>query len=137
MPIGTTFRNDLEKLIFNGIAIANVADNAATAPLTTLKVALHTADPNAGDQNTNAAAYTGYAQASVTRDSSGWTVSGNTVSPAATISFPAGTGGGETITHASIGDGTKIFFSGTLSPNITTGDGVTPEIKTTSTITLT
>lgn len=141
MAIGTTFRNDILNLIYNATAIANIADNAATSPLTNLYVSLHTADPNAGNQTTNEAAYTSYARVAVARTSGGWTVTGNSVSPTATISFPAGTGGGETVTHAAVGTlstGTgKILDSGTLSPNIVTGDGITPEIKTTSTITRT
>ena len=141
MAIGTTFRNDILKLIYNATAIANIADNASTSPLTTLYVSLHTADPNAGDQETSEAAYTGYARVSVARTSGGWTVTTNSVSPVATISFPAGTGGGETVTHAAVGtltSGTgKILDSGTLSPSIATGNGITPEIKTTSTITRT
>lgn len=42
---GDTFENDVLKLIFNGTAIANLADNAASSPLTNLEVSLHTADP--------------------------------------------------------------------------------------------
>jgi hypothetical protein len=141
MAIGTTFRNDILKLIYNATAIANLADNAGTSPLTNLYVSLHTADPNAGNQTTNEAAYTSYARVAVARTTGGWTVTGNSVSPVATISFPAGTGGGETVTHAAVGtDSTgtgKILDSGALTPNITTGNGVTPEIKTTSTITRT
>lgn len=141
MTIGTTFRNDILELIYNAQAIANIADNASTSPLTNLYVSLHTGDPSAGNQTTSEAAYTSYARVAVARTSGGWTVSGNSVSPVAAITFPAGTGGGETVTHAAVGtdaSGTgKILDSGTLSPNITTGDGITPEIKTTSTITRT
>jgi len=141
MAIGATFRNDILKLIYNATAIANLADNASASPLTTLYVSLHTADPNAGNQTTSEAAYTGYARVSVARTSGGWTVTSNSVSPVATISFPAGTGGGETVTHAAVGTDTsgtgKILDSGTLSPSIATGNGITPEIKTTSTITRT
>ena len=35
---GSTFSNDLLKLIFNATAIANIADNAASGPLTNLYV---------------------------------------------------------------------------------------------------
>jgi hypothetical protein len=45
MSMGNTFENDIAKLIFNATAIANIADNAASSPLTSLYVALHTADP--------------------------------------------------------------------------------------------
>lgn len=63
MSKGNTFENDWLLLIFNATAIANIADNAASAPLTNLYVSLHTADPGeAGDQTTNEAAYTSYAR---------------------------------------------------------------------------
>src|SRR3977135_2541972 len=137
MPKGTTFDNDVLKLIFNATAIANIADNAAGSPLTNLFVALHTADPSAGNQNTNEVTYTSYARVAVARTSGGWTVTGASVSPAATISFPAGTGGSGTVTHFSIGTLTsgagKILYSGTVTPNIVTGNGVTPQLTTAST----
>jgi hypothetical protein len=73
---GSTFEQDILKLIFNATAIANIADNAATSPLTNLFVALHTADPlEAGDQTSSEATYTGYARVAVLRTSGGWTVS--------------------------------------------------------------
>lgn len=59
MSKGNTFENDLLKLIFHGTAIANIADNAASAPLTYLPVSFHTAEvPEGGDQTTNECAYT-------------------------------------------------------------------------------
>ena len=139
--IGDTFENDLMKLIFNATAIANIADNAATSPLTNLAVALHTADPGeTGTQTTSEATYTSYARISVARTTGGWTVTNNSVSPVANIDFPAGTGGSGTVTHFSVGPtgggATKILFSGTVTPNITTGNGVTPRLTTASTITI-
>lgn len=139
--IGDTFENDLMKLIFNATAIANVADNAASSPLTNLSVALHTADPGeTGTQSTSEAAYTSYARVSVLRTSGGWTVTNNSVSPVASITFPAGTGGSGTVTHFSIGPTgggtTKIMFSGTVTPNIVTGNGVTPSLTTATAITI-
>jgi hypothetical protein len=81
-----TFEKDLVKLIFNATAIANIADNAATSPLINLYVSLHTADPGeAGDQTTSETAYTGYARIPVARTSGGWTITNNSVSPAANI----------------------------------------------------
>ena len=102
--IGNTFENDVMLLIFNATAIANVADNAGTSPLTNLSYALHTADPGeTGNQTTSEAAYTSYARVSVARTSGGHTVTANSVSPVAAISFPAGTGGSGTVTHFSVG----------------------------------
>ena len=140
MSKGDTFENDLMKLIFNATAIANIADNAATSPLTNLYVSLHTADPGeAGNQTTSEATYTSYARIAVARTSGGWTVTNNSVSPAANISFPAGTGGSGTVTYFAIGtasSGTgKILYSGTVSPNIVTGNGITPVLTTASTVT--
>lgn len=140
MSKGDTFENDLQKLIFNATAIANIADNAATAPLTNLYISLHTADPGeAGNQTTSEAAYTSYARVAVARTSGGFTVTGNSVSPAANVSFPAGTGGTGTATHFGIGtasSGTgKLLYSGTVTPNIVMGNGVTPILTTASTIT--
>jgi hypothetical protein len=137
---GSTFSNDLLKLIFNATAIANIADNAATSPLTNLFVSLHTADPAAaGDQTTSEATYTSYARVAVARTSGGWTVTTNSVSPAATIAFPAGTGGAGTVTHGMVGTATsgvgKQLYRGTVTPNIVTGNGVTPQLTTGSTIT--
>lgn len=139
--IGNTFENDLMLLIFQATAIANVADNAASSPLTNIATALHTADPGeTGTQSTSESAYTSYARVSVARTSGGWAVTANSVSPVATISFPAGTGGSGTVTHFSVGPtgggATKIFFSGTVSPNIVTGNGITPQLTTASTITI-
>ena len=137
----STFANDLLKLIFNATAIANIADNAATAPITNIYVSLHTADPGNGNQTTSEAAYTSYARVAVARTSGGWTVSTNTVVPAATVSFPAATGGSETETFAGIGksvSGTgELFFSGAISPTIAVSNGVTPQLTTSSTLTLT
>ena len=140
MSKGNTFENDLLELIFNGTAIANLADNAATGPLTDLYLALHTADPGEdGDQTTNECAYTGYARVAVARTSGGWTVTANIVSPVANTDFPAATGGTETATHLSIGTAStgtgKILYSGAITPNISISTGVTPRIGTGSTIT--
>lgn len=140
MSKGDTFENDLLKLIFNATAIANIADNAASSPLTNLYAALHTADPGeAGTQTTSEATYTSYARVAVARTTGGWTVTTNSVSPVANIDFPAGTGGSGTVTHASIGTvvsaAGKILYSGTVTPNIVTGNGVTPRLTTASAIT--
>ena len=139
MSKGNTFENDLLKLIFNATAIANIADNAASSPITTLTVALHTADPGeAGDQTTSEISYTGYARQTVARTSGGWTVTGNSVSPVANIDFPTMTAGaGGTVTHVSVGTGSgdKLLYSGAVSPNIVVATSVAPRITTASTIT--
>lgn len=133
MSKSDTFENDWLKLVFNATAIANLADNAATSPLTQVFVALHTADPtDTGVQNTSEITYTGYARVGVNRNSGGWTVTGNSVSPVADITFGACTAGSGTATHFSIGvastGATKILYKGALSPTIAISAGVTPRI---------
>lgn len=140
MSKGATFTNDLLLLIFNGTAIANIADNAASSPLTNFYVSLHTADPGeAGTQATSECTYTSYARVAVARASGGWTVSDNQVVPVAIISFPTATGGTETATHFVIGtasSGTgKLLYSGIVAPNIPISTGVTPQLGTATTVT--
>lgn len=140
MSKGDTWENDLLKLIFNATPIGNIADNAATSPLTNLYVSLHTADPGeAGTQSTNEATYTGYARVAVARTSGGWTVTANSVSPVANVDFPACTAGTNTITHFGIGTAVsgagKLLYSGTVTPNIAVSSGVTPRLTTASTVT--
>lgn len=140
MSKGNTFENDWLKLIFNATAIANIADNASSSPLTNLYVSLHTSDPGeAGGQTTNETSYTSYARVAVARSGSGWTVTNNSVSPAAEISFPACTGGTATITHFAVGTASsstgKLLYSGTVTPNISVSSGVTPKLTTSTAIT--
>ena len=103
---GNTLRNDLLRLYFNATPIANVADNAVTAPLTNLHVSLHTAYPGlAGTQATSEIAYTGYARVAVARTTGGWTVTTNSVSPVAAVTFGQMTAGaGGLATHAMVGE---------------------------------
>jgi hypothetical protein len=140
MSKSDTFENDFMKLIFWGTAIANIADNAVSAPLTNLYLALHTADPGeAGNQTTSEVAYTGYARAACARSSVGFAIAANAVTLNADVPFPAGTGGAGTATHFSVGtaaSGTgKILYSGTVTPNTALGNGVTPILTTGTTIT--
>ncbi len=140
MSKSNAFENDLLELIFNATAIANLADNAASSPLTNLYVSLHTSDPGeAGNQSTNETTYTSYARVAVARTSGGWTVTSNSVSPVANIDFPACTGGTATITHFGVGSASSgtgvLYYSGTVTPNISVSSGVTPRLTTASTIT--
>lgn len=141
MSFSNTFETALLALTFNATAWANMADNAATSPQTAISVALHTADPGeAGTQTTSEAAYTSYARVNVNRNSGGWTVGAGTVSPVANITFPTGTGGAGTGSFFSTGKtgggATDIWASGSVTPNITFGNGVAPILSTSTTITL-
>lgn len=140
MSKSNTFENDLLQLIFNGTAIADLAENDTTTPATSLYLSLHTADPGeAGNQSTNECTYTSYARVAVARTSGGFTVSGNAVTLTSAISFPAATGGSETATHFAVGTAAsstgKILYSGTITPNIVISTGVTPQLTDATTIT--
>jgi len=139
MAKSASFANSLLLLIFNATLFANVAINATSSPITNVHASLHTADPGtAGDQSTSEITYTSYARVAVLRTSGGWTVTANSCSPLAAITFPAGTGGSGTATHFGLGTllsgaGVRIY-SGTVTPNIVCGNGVTPSLSTASTI---
>ena len=115
---------------FSGIA--NLLANAGS-PLTNLYVSLHTANPGAtGNQTTSEAAYTSYARVAVARTSGGWTLTGETITNAAAINFPAATGGSETETYVGIGtlasgSGTLLWF-GALTSSLAVSSGITPSI---------
>lgn len=145
MSIGNTTENAILDLIFKATAWANYADNAASTPQTSIGMSLHTADPgDAGDASTSEIAYTSYTRVNVARGAGFNAASGGSTSPAATISFPAGTGGSGTATYfaAAKSNATPptgaqvILFSGTVTPNIVTGNGVTPQLTTATAFTL-
>lgn len=139
---GSTFANDILKLVFLATAIANIADNAATSPITNIEYALHTASPSGGNQTTSEATYGSYARVPIARTSGGHTASTNTIALASLLSWPTSTGTpSETHTHFSAGTahtGTgKILFWGTLTPNITmNAAGITPQMTTAVWLTL-
>lgn len=140
MSKSDVYENSLLLLIFNATLFANVAINATSSPITNIHAALHTADPGeTGDQSTSEITYTSYARVAVARTAGGWTVTANSVSPVAAITFPAGTGGSGTANFFSVGtllSGAGVrFYSGTVTPNIVTGNGVTPSLSTATAIT--
>ena len=138
MSKSNAFESDFLKLIFNNTNIANVGDATGVRGSTTagsLYIALHTADPGeAGDQTTSEATYTGYARVAVARSTGGWTVSGTAPTQAANaalVTFPACTGGSNTITHFSVGlvssAASEILYSGALTASLAVSNGITPE----------
>lgn len=143
MSKSNTFENDLLLLVFNNTNMALVGDATGLRGSTTagsLFVSLHTADPGeTGSQTTSEVAYTSYARVAVARSGAGWTVSANSVSPAAAINFPACTGGTATATHFGVGtdsSGTgKLLYKGAITPSISISTGVTPQLTTATAIT--
>jgi hypothetical protein len=121
-------------LLFNNTDFAGIGDagglqNSAAAG--SLYVSLHTSDPGeAGDQTTNETAYTNYARVAVARSGAGWTVSGNSATNAAQITFPQCGASGATITHVGIGTDTSgagvLLYSGALNSSLAVALNITP-----------
>lgn len=142
MSKGSTYETDILSLLLTATPIANIADNAATDPITSIWASLHTADPtDNGTQGTSEASYSGYARVSVARSTTGFVVAGGSASPVAAITFAeAASTTTMTLTHCAFGQtsastGGKIFYSGEISPNISIGSGVQPRLTTASSIT--
>ena len=134
------FETALLGLIFNATSIANLAQDSSGGGATNTILALHTADPtDTGNQSSNECTYTSYTRIPIERTSTGWTVSGSTANLTATASFPQATGGTETATHFSVSLSTvstaDILYYGTVSPNISISNGVTPQLTTATVVT--
>lgn len=123
-----TFEDDFLKLILQAVTITGVARDD-TSPITTITVALHTADPGeAGTQTTSEATYTGYARVTVARTSGGWSVSSGVASNVAAITFAQCTAGSNTITFFSLGTGVsnKMLWSGATN-SLAVSASITPQ----------
>lgn len=143
MSKSNSLENSLLLLLFNNSNIANIGDVTGVRGSSTagnMYFSLHTGDPGeTGSQTTSECAYTSYARVAVARSGVGFTVTGNSVSPAANVDFPACTGGTETATHFGVGTDSSgagtLLYSGTITPNISISTGVTPRLTTASAIT--
>lgn len=148
MSKSNEFENALLLHLFNNSDIATIGDAGGLLGSVgdgNFYVSLHTADPTDAvtDPTATETAYTGYARVAVSRTgSTGWTVTGDSVSPTSDIDFGECTASpGGALTHFAITAGTDgtgdelVLYYGTLTPNITMATGVIPRIKSTSTIT--
>lgn len=147
MSKSNTFENDLLLLVFNNTNISLVGDATGlrgSSAAGNLYVSLHTADPGeAGNQGTSEISYTGYARVAVARTSGGFTVSGNSVSPASSITFGQRTDvASNTATYFGIGTDSsgsgKLLYSGqitTPSGGIVVSHLVTPILTTSTAVT--
>lgn len=131
MAFSTTFRSSIASLIFTATAIANIADNAASSPITNIYISLHESDPVSGNQTTGEGNYTSYARVAVARTTSGWTDTAGVVTNDALITFPACTGGSDTITHVGTGtasSGTGVLIvPGSTTASLAVSSGITPQ----------
>jgi len=136
MSMTNAFETNLLNHLFKNNDIALIGDATGLRGSTTagsLYISLHTSDPGeAGDQTTNEATYTSYARVAVTRGA-GFTVSGNNAENAAAVTFPACTGGSNTITHWGIGTASSgagsLLIKGAFSASLAVSNGITPEIS--------
>lgn len=136
MSKSNSWETGVLQLLFENSNFANVGDATGLRGSTaagSLYFSLHTADPGeAGDQTTNEIAYTSYARVAVARSTTGWTVTGDAVAVDADVTFPAGTGGSGTATHWGLGTASSgagvLLYKGTITPNIVTGNGITPKL---------
>lgn len=133
MAKGTSFCNSLVNLIYRAAAIANIADNAASSPITNVYGGLHTSSPGAaGDQTTNETAYSSYARVAVSRSGTGWNAaSGGATQNAALIQFPQCGVTGATLTHVSVGRDSSgaglLFHFGALNSSLAVSNGIQPQ----------
>jgi hypothetical protein len=135
MPKSTDACNRFVNLLYRAVAWPNVADNAASAPLTNVVVALHAAalTASANSQAENESAYTNYARQNVARGA-GWTAgSGGSTSNAALLQFPQSGATGGTLNSVSTGTtltgATPVWHYGPLNSPITIGAAasITPQ----------
>lgn len=134
MAKSTSFCNALLQLIFNAVAIADIAENDSSAPLTNLYLSLHTGDPGVGgSQLTNEANYTGYTRIAVARSAGGWTVASNEAENAALAQFPQCTGGTNAITHVAIGKASSgaglVLYAGALNATLNVANLIQPQFS--------
>lgn len=140
MTKSNTYEADILGLLLQGVSITGLA--VASTTISAIQVSLHTGDPGeTGTQGTNEVNYSGYTRIAVTRSTAGFVVSGGSASPVAAITFPeAASTTTMTATHCAFGEaaastGGKIYYSGTISPNINIGQAVQPVLTTASSIT--
>lgn len=125
--------NAFLNLLYRAVAWANVADNAATSPLTNIYVSLHTGAVAAGDsQTTNEATYGAYARLAIPRTTSGFVAPSNGVlSNAALAQFVECSGGSNAITHVALGTDVSgaghVLHAGALTSPRTISAGIQPQ----------
>jgi hypothetical protein len=135
MPKSTDACNRILNLLYSATAWPNVADNAASSPLTNVHLALHTAllNPATNSQAENESAYSNYARVARPRSTGFSAASGGSVSNAALAQFPQSGATGGTLHTVSTGVGasgaTAVWHYGALNSPITIGAGasITPQ----------
>ena len=125
--------NDYVKFEANAVAMPSYGAN--------LQINLHTADPGeAGNSDTSAPTYTGYAPVTKPRDNTGFTIcdgtvpyaanaAGNAYKNASDVIYAECTGGSDVITHVSVslvGAAQQILRKTALTAPLNVSNGITP-----------
>jgi hypothetical protein len=131
MAKSTNTCNNFLALLYNATAWANVADNAASSPITQIPMALATASYGVSStMSSNETAFTNYARVNVPRSTSGWTApASRATSNVAAIEFPQCGVTGATITSACTGKGagaSDIYHYGDLNAPIAVSNQIQP-----------
>jgi len=136
MPKATSICNSIVGLMYRAAAWANVADNAAAAPLANVFISLQTGNITAatGLQNENEVAYTNYARKSTLRSATDWTVpSGGSLNNATLQQLPACGVTGATASHVATGiavsGATAAWHFGALNSTLAIANGITPQFN--------
>ena len=151
MPLSPQWSYGILQLLFQAVGTntTNIAVPSTLGTNASLWLSLHTAQPTSNAQSTSEAAYTSYARIPIVRGSSAGAFTAtqgtsagaaSSISPNATLSFPAATGGTETETYFGIGlssaGATTLLLSGTISPSLAVSNGVTPQLTTGTALTI-
>lgn len=132
MPKSTSLCNSILALLYNATAIADVAENDASSPLTNTHMSLHSASlTGASTQATSETTYTDYTRVAVPRTTSGWTVpSAGATKNAAAIEFPQCGVTGQTITTGAVGKDVSgagiVWHYGDLNAPIAVSNQIQP-----------
>ncbi len=136
MSASNAFEDQLLSLIFTNVAATNIGDAAGLLPSASAGsffIGLHTATIVDSDslQTTSEATYTSYARVAVARSAAQWTVSSGNIDNDNAITFPAATGGSNTVTDFTIGQATSggggIQIFGALTASLAVSNGITPQ----------
>lgn len=128
MSTSVAAANSILDLIYRSVAWANLAENDASSPATTLDIALHTAAPATNLQSSNEANYGAYARVPINRTGSGFTAAAAAATAnAALAQFVECTSGSNVITHVSLGQGGTIIHYGELGSPRTVSAGIQPQ----------
>jgi len=134
MSATNAFETSLLGLIITNVDAANVGDAAGlqnSAAAGVFWISLHTASPGeTGNQGTSETVYTNYARQDEARDTTQWTVTGNTADNDNVIGFPTCGVTGATLTDFGLGSDVSgvgnLFLYGALTASLIVSSGITP-----------